>query len=219
MDATRPIDLNNAVHHDQREPHQIAAWSWLNDNLTDEQRREFSILYRAAPAPKPGPVASRTDACLAAAAGLIKPSEGCSLTAYPDPMSGGAPWTIGYGCTRRRDGSPVQSGDQISQREADDLLTHQLRSDFLPVLARTVPGWPELNSNQQGALLDFAWNLGPNFMGGEGFDTISRRLRERDYGRIPEAFLLYVSPGSPVWAGLTKRRIAEGNLWRRPVGQ
>lgn len=29
----------------------------------------------------------------------IKDFEGCSLTAYPDPGTGGAPWTIGYGWT------------------------------------------------------------------------------------------------------------------------
>jgi len=28
---------------------------------------------------------------------LLKTWEGCELSAYPDPASGGAPWTIGYG--------------------------------------------------------------------------------------------------------------------------
>jgi lysozyme len=31
---------------------------------------------------------------------LIKRFEGLRLTAYPDPSTGGDPWTIGYGTTR-----------------------------------------------------------------------------------------------------------------------
>jgi GH24 family phage-related lysozyme (muramidase) len=219
MDATRPIDLNNAVQHDRREPHQIAAWSWLNDHLTDEQRHEFAILYRSAPAPKPGPVVSPLDPSLVAAMGLIKPFEGCRLSSYPDPLSGGDPWTIGYGCIRRRDGTAVQPGDRISQQEAEELLLRQIKREFLPALALSIPGWVQLNSNRQGALLDFAWNLGAHFYGADGFQTISRCLRERDYSRVPEALLLYRNPGTNVEEGLRKRRIAEGNLWLRAVGQ
>ncbi len=31
---------------------------------------------------------------------LIQQFEGCHLDAYPDPLSGGEPWTIGWGKTR-----------------------------------------------------------------------------------------------------------------------
>jgi hypothetical protein len=30
---------------------------------------------------------------------LLRQWEGCLLSAYPDPASGGVPWTIGYGHT------------------------------------------------------------------------------------------------------------------------
>ena len=49
---------------------------------------------------------------------LIKESEGCVLKAYPDPATGGEPWTIGYGHT----GSDVRPGKVIDQDEADRLL-------------------------------------------------------------------------------------------------
>src|SRR5690606_10277826 len=52
---------------------------------------------------------------------LIKRFEGCRLSAYPDPGSGGEPWTIGWGTTRI-DGQPVRSGMTISQAQADELL-------------------------------------------------------------------------------------------------
>ena len=43
---------------------------------------------------------------------LIQSWEGCRLRAYPDPASGGAPWTIGYGHT----GPQVKPGLVISQQ-------------------------------------------------------------------------------------------------------
>lgn len=53
---------------------------------------------------------------------LIKDFEGCRLTAYPDPGTGGAPWTIGYGWTLPVDGKPVRPGMTIDQATADRLL-------------------------------------------------------------------------------------------------
>lgn len=38
---------------------------------------------------------------------LARQSEGCRLTAYPDPATGGAPWTIGWGNTHPIDGVPA----------------------------------------------------------------------------------------------------------------
>ena len=41
--------------------------------------------------------------------------EGCRLTAYPDPLSGGDPWTIGYGAT----GPSISKGTVWVQEQAD----------------------------------------------------------------------------------------------------
>ncbi len=46
---------------------------------------------------------------------LLKKWEGCRLNAYPDPASGGAPWTIGYGHT----GAGVVPGLTITQEQAE----------------------------------------------------------------------------------------------------
>ena len=54
---------------------------------------------------------------------LIKHFEGCRLTAYPDPGTGGDPWTIGYGHT----GPDVYLGVTITQAEADHLLKQDLK--------------------------------------------------------------------------------------------
>jgi lysozyme len=143
---------------------------------------------------------------------LIKKFEGCHLKAYPDPLSGGLPITIGWGSTRKKNGSAFKLGDVITQKEADELLITQCESQFLPSLSK-IPYWREMNDNQRGALLSFAYNLGAGFYGGSNFNTISRNLREKNWKAIPKTLEMYCNPGSNVEAGLLRRRKAEGKLW------
>jgi lysozyme len=70
-----------------------------------------------------------------------------------------------------------------------------------------------MNDNQRGALLSFAYNLGAGFYGAYNFSTISRHLREKNWGLIPKTLEMYRNPGSKVEAGLLRRRKAEGKLW------
>ena len=133
--------------------------------------------------------------------------------AYPDPLSGGLPYTIGYGSTKDVDGSPFELGDKITREKAEPLLTQQLKYNYLAVLEKTIPYWDEMNDNQHGALLSFAYNLGANFYGSPDFNTISRVLKEKEWSKVPDALYLYRNPGTNVEAGLARRRIAEGELW------
>lgn len=143
---------------------------------------------------------------------LIKEYEGFKPKAYYDPLTGGLPITIGYGSTRRKDGSRFMIGNTITQDEADDLLYFQLRKKYLPSLEK-IPHWNEMNENQQGALLSFAYNLGADFYGSSGFNTITKVLKEKRWKDVPEALKLYRNPGTKVERGLMRRRIAEGKLW------
>lgn len=147
---------------------------------------------------------------------IIKQFEGCSLTAYPDPLTGNKPVTIGWGSTKKRDGSNWKLGDRITQEEADNLLIYQLEKNYLPKLEK-IPHWHEFNENQQGAIISFAWNLGADFYGSENFDTITYILKTRKYDRLPLAFTLYCNPGSSCYEGLKRRRLAEGELFTKPV--
>ena len=159
----------------------------------------------------------------AEAISLIQEFEGCHaydsadglIHAYPDPLSGGAPWTIGWGTTVYPDGQRVSPSDAISRDQADAFLIAFLeRSTWAPI-SRTVPHWQEMNAAMRSALCSFAYNLGAGFYGSEGFATISRCLREKLWSEVPAALLLYVNPGSNVEAGLRRRRQAEGALWNR----
>jgi len=147
---------------------------------------------------------------------LIKKFEGCRLQAYPDPITRGKPYAIGWGCTRKKDGSEWSLGDEITQKEADELLIYQLKKEYLPSLEK-IPVWQELNINQQGALLSFAYNLGAYFYGGENFQTITKVLKSKRWDKIKPALLLYRNPGSRAEQGLRRRRLAEAKLFLTPV--
>ena len=145
---------------------------------------------------------------------LIKEFEGCRLNAYPDPLSGNLPITIGWGCTRKKDGSPFKMGDSITQAEADELLIDECKKHFLPSL-RKIPYWSEMSDGKRGALLSFAYNLGAGFYGGDNFNTITKRLKNKEWDLVPDALYLYRNPGSNVEAGLARRRKAEGEAWKK----
>jgi len=145
---------------------------------------------------------------------LIQEFEGCHLSAYPDPHTGDLPITIGWGSTRDFNGKLFKLGDKISQKVADDLLISQIKREFIPALSK-IPYWSEMNDNQRGALLSFAYNLGSGFYNSSNFNTISRHLREKNWEAIPKTLELYRNPGSKVEAGLLRRRKAEGELWKK----
>lgn len=144
---------------------------------------------------------------------LIKEFESYSSTAYVDPKTGGIPITIGWGSTRDLNGRPFKLGDVITLSQADILLRDECES-ILKELYK-IPYYNEMSSDQVGALLSFGYNLGKYFYGSEGFATITRRLKNREWNKVPEALLLYINPGTNVTAGLKRRRIAEGELWTR----
>ena len=83
---------------------------------------------------------------------LIKSFEGCRLKAYPDPGTGGAPWTIGWGAT-----TGVVEGMTCTQEQADQML-----ADDVAKVAGQVNSLLKIkvNQNQFDALVSFAYNAG-----------------------------------------------------------
>ena len=134
------------------------------------------------------------------------------MQAYPDPLSGNLPITIGWGSTRDLNGNPFKLGQKISQKVADDLLINQIKNEFLPKLSK-IPYWSEMTDGKRGALLSFAYNLGSGFYGSGNFSSITARLKNKEWDKVPDALYLYRNPGSNVEAGLARRRKAEGKLW------
>lgn len=210
MANTAPITLEALFRFYKGLPHQAAAIQQLEQDLAVNgyaaaMRRDRSWFNTWSQDGK------QVD--LGAALQLIQQFEGCHLNAYPDPLSGGEPWTIGWGTTRYSDGRKVEKGGKINRVEADMLLRQEV-DRIAAKLRETVPHWREMADHQQCALVSFAYNLGSGFYGSTGFETISRELREKDWDAVPAAMLLYRNPGSNVEAGLRRRRDAEGKLWQ-----
>jgi lysozyme len=103
-------------------------------------------------------------------------------------------------------------GQFITQQQADEYLMFDVEHKFIPPLTK-IPYWSEMNGNQRGALLSFAYNLGAGFYGSSNFNTITRILKERRWNEVPKVLEMYRNPGSNVEAGLLRRRRAEGKLW------
>jgi GH24 family phage-related lysozyme (muramidase) len=142
---------------------------------------------------------------------LVSSSEGMKTDAYWDAT--GKVWTIGKGSTTHPDGKPVKRGDKITPEQADQYMEHYVNKNVVPKLEK-IPTWNKMNENQRGALTSFAYNVGPNFYGSKGFETISKALSsEEGLGKVPDALKLYNKSGGKVLRGLVTRREAEGNLW------
>ena len=209
MANTAPITLESLFRFYKGLPHQAAAIGQLEQDLAVNgyaaaMRRDRAWFQTWSQDGK--------QADLSAAISLIQQFEGCHLEAYPDPLSGAEPWTIGWGTTRYTDGRKVQKGDAINRVEADMLLRQEV-DRIAAKLRETVPHWRKMADHQKCALVSFAYNLGSGFYGSTGFETISRKLAERAWDDVPAAMLLYRNPGTSVEAGLKRRREAEGRLW------
>lgn len=138
---------------------------------------------------------------------LIKRFEGCSLKAYPDPATGGAPWTIGYGWTRPVDGVAVHPGMEINQAKAEQLLRCGIVSyeQDISKLVRV-----RINQNQFDALVCLSWNIGTRAF---STSTLLQKLNAGDYQGAADQFLRWVNAGGREMPGLVTRRRAERDLF------
>lgn len=205
------IRLTEAAKYSQGLSHQIAAWNWLQEQIPEATLAQFAEMFRASPPAKtqasPSPGLDWRTPTLA----IIRQFEGCELTAYADPGSGGEPWTIGWGSTVYADGSPVREGDTISQATADQLLDRKIGEARAAVI-RLLPmaaGWA---APQQAALISFTYNVGA---GALEASTLRKRLMA---GQDPSAVIREELPrwnkgGSGVMEGLVRRREAEVALF------
>lgn len=156
-----------------------------------------------------------TPLALAMAVNLIKGFEGVETEAYLDPV--GVP-TICSGLTRYPNGAPVRMGDVCNEAVCERYLEDMLRNKYIPPLFG-IPGWGGFGPRRQAVLISFAWNLGSNFYGNAGFETISSVLDEgakkpEAYSKMPDALSLYVKANGVELEGLKIRRRQEGELWQ-----
>lgn len=140
---------------------------------------------------------------------LVKSFEGLYLEAYLCPAQ---VWTIGYGHTGQvhKDGT-VKKGLKITTQRAEDLLRYDL-GVFAAGVEKLLLARPkaELNDNQFGALVSFAFNCG---LGALQRSTLLQRVNSRDYAAATAEFGKWNKAAGKVLRGLTRRRASEANLW------
>jgi len=149
---------------------------------------------------------------------LIRKWEGLRLKAYPDPASGGSPWTIGYGHTLR-----IKQGDVCTKEQAEKWLEEDLQ-DAYNIVDKFVT--VKLNKNQRDALASFVFNVGPGRKGvKDGFVTLKvgrpstmlTKLNQGDFKATADEFPKWNKGAGKVMAGLTNRRKEERALFLTPV--
>ena len=129
---------------------------------------------------------------------FIKGFESLRLVAYPDPATGGKPWTIGWGHTKG-----VKPGDRITQEQAEQFL-----SDDLSVFELTVNSAIKrpMTQNQFDAMVSLAFNMGgPEFVG----STLVKKFNAGDVLGAADQFPRWKFGKGKVMPGLVRRRAAE----------
>ena len=140
----------------------------------------------------------RNSALAAAASAFILAGEGVRQTAYPDPGTGGRPWTICGGHT----GPDVKPGDYRTMAQCRELLRQDAELHANKMERCTTV---ELPDKRYIAFLDFTFNLGPGWY----CRSIAPLVNA---GRTREAcdkLLEFNRAAGIVFPGLTKRRERE----------
>lgn len=136
---------------------------------------------------------------------LIKEFEGFVGHAYQDPVG---IWTIGYGFIKG-----VSAGDTISKEQAETRLKIELRVYETAVMEATDGN---ASQNEFDALVCFAFNVG---VAGMKKSSVIKAHNRGDKIAASRAFGLWNKAGGKVFAGLTRRRRAEANLYLETEGR
>lgn len=136
--------------------------------------------------------------------------ESCRLTAYPDPATGGDPWTIGIGCT----GPDIFEGLTISQDLADSMFAKRLAREFEPGVTNLLRRPAE--QCQYDGMLSLAFNVG---LGNFGRSTLLAKFNCGDIEGASAEFLVWNRAGGKVMLGLRRRRDAERALFDGSSGE
>ena len=140
---------------------------------------------------------------------LIKRFEGYArrrgdglIEAYPDPGTGAAPWTIGWGAT----GPGVGPGTVWTEAQCDARMKADLRR-YAAEVARALRSAPTTQA-QFDALVSFHYNTGAIARA-----TLTRKHLAGDFAGAATEFPRWNRAGGRVMKGLVRRRAAEAALY------
>ena len=147
---------------------------------------------------------------------LIKSFEGCArlrrdgmVEAYPDPGTGGEPWTIGWGATGPglELGSRIEPGTVWTQKQCDQRLADDLKR-YARDVAQAIGDAPT-TQKQFDAMVSFHYNTGAISRA-----TLTKKHKAGDFEGAAEEFKRWNKAGGRVLKGLVRRRAEEARLYR-----
>ena len=154
-----------------------------------------------------------TEAIRIARETLCKPFEGYAkrlpngdCKAYPDPGTGGHPWTIGWGSTGPEVTPDTVWTEQQAQESLDSHLLH-----FCAGVLRLSPILLKQPARRLAAIISFAYNCG---LGNYRISTLKKRVDAQDWAGACEEIVKWNKAAGRVLRGLTRRREAEAALLR-----
>lgn len=141
---------------------------------------------------------------------MIKQFEGCAkkradgkFEAYPDPGTGGDPWTIGWGST----GPDIRPGVIWTQAECDARFSKHIQR-FVAEVNTALDG-AEVTQNQFDALVSFHYNTGAISKA-----TLTKLHKAGKFSEAATEFGKWVNAGGRRLPGLVRRRQVEAALYR-----
>lgn len=141
---------------------------------------------------------------------MVAHFEGFSSHPYRCPAG---VWTIGYGTTRYPNGIRVRdTDDECTREQAFEWLNHELiKAERIVISSCSV----YLNELQRAAIASFVYNLGS---GAFRASTLRKRINSMKWDDVPYQLSRWNKAGGKVLRGLSRRRAAEAELWRRGTG-
>lgn len=196
----------------QRKPIFDAVRAMLRRGFTQEEVSALDAAIEAALGPAiagPANVDAPPLAVSPAGLALIRKWEGCArrradgrIEAYPDPGTGGAPWTIGWGST----GPDISQGTVWTQAQCDARLERDV-ARFAAQVARAIGDAPT-SPGQFDALVSFHYNTGAIARA-----TLTKRHIAGDHAGAATEFGNWINAGGRPMNGLRRRRAEEAALY------
>lgn len=126
------------------------------------------------------------------------------VQAYPDPATGGAPWTIGWGST----GPDIVKGTIWTREQAQQRFDRDT-AKFVAGVAKALDG-ASTTQNQFDAMVSLAYNVG---LGNFASSTLLRKHKAGDFAGAAAQFAVWNKAAGKVMQGLVSRRADEAKLY------
>ena len=143
--------------------------------------------------------------------GYAKKLPNGSVQAYPDPGSGGKPYTIGWGATTDENGNEIAPGTIWSRERADKRFVQHMGQFEREVIRALGDAVHATSQAQFDAMVSFAYNVGPANLRSS---TLLRKHKAGDFAGAANEFKRWNRAAGRVMRGLIRRRAAEADLYR-----